>query len=155
MNYDPYAPNVEEQLSPEELAAKKEADRKRKFARDWPIEMRKILGGEALKTEYGPYYVRCGRDLGRGYRCFHRMGHSAECSPGFANAWNPAAFHPMHPGIVGCQRQRKIPVIEIQKMIYCFGKVLRVKAWYRCITHTSYKSLINFFIDKKTEACLV
>ncbi len=86
MNYDPYAPNPDEQLSPEELAAKKEADRKRKFARDWPIEMRKILGGEALKTEYGPYYVRCGRDLGRGYRCFGRMGHSAECSPLFANA---------------------------------------------------------------------
>lgn len=34
----------------------------------------------------------------------------------FADAWNPAAFHPMHSGIVGGQRQREIPVIEIEKM---------------------------------------
>jgi len=47
---------------------------------------------------------------------FVALEHFAHIVPGFANAWNPAAFHPMHPGIVGCQRQRKIPVIEIQKM---------------------------------------
>lgn len=85
MNYEPYAPHEEEQLSPEELAAKKEADRKKKFARDWPAEMRKILGGEPVKTNQGPYYVRCGRDLGRGNRCLARLGHSGECAPEFAN----------------------------------------------------------------------
>lgn len=44
------------------------------------------------------------------------LEHFVHIVPGFANAWNPAAFHPMHPGIVGSQRQREIPVIEIQKM---------------------------------------
>ena len=85
MNYDPLAPNPDEQLSPEELAARKEADRKRKFAKDWPIEMRKILGGEPVATTPGPYYVRCGRSLGAAYRCLHRLGHSAPCSPFYAN----------------------------------------------------------------------
>lgn len=75
MNYDPHAPNPDEQLSPEELAARKEADRKRQFARDWPIEMRKILGGEALKTEDAP--------LPNSKRCILTVGHKGKCLPVF------------------------------------------------------------------------
>ena len=86
MNYDPHAPNPDEQLSPEELAARKGSGSQAPVCQGLADRDAQDSGGEALKTEYGPYYARGGRDLGRGFRCFGRMGHSAECSPIFATA---------------------------------------------------------------------
>jgi hypothetical protein len=72
-------------LTQEEIDARKEAERKKEFAKKWPTIMRKALSGEPVATTPGPYYVRCGRSLGRGRRCLGRMGHSATCGPEFKN----------------------------------------------------------------------
>lgn len=55
------------------------------FEAAWQNVAAKVLRGDPLQTEQGAYFVRCGRDLGRGQRCLHRLGHSATCSPNFAN----------------------------------------------------------------------
>lgn len=55
------------------------------FERAWQNIAANLLRGEPIKTESGPYFVRCGRSLGRGKVCLQRLSHSASCAPFFAN----------------------------------------------------------------------
>jgi hypothetical protein len=55
------------------------------FEAAWQNVAAKLLRGDAMQTESGAYFVRCGRHLGRGQFCLARLGHSAACSPNFAN----------------------------------------------------------------------
>lgn len=55
------------------------------FFAAWQQVAAKVLRGDAVQTESGAYFVRCGRRLGGGRFCLHRLGHSASCSPNFAN----------------------------------------------------------------------
>jgi hypothetical protein len=55
------------------------------FERAWQQIAAKALRGDSMQTDQGTYYVRCGRRLGAGKFCFHRLGHSASCAPNFAN----------------------------------------------------------------------
>lgn len=56
------------------------------FEAMWQNIAAKLLRGDGLQTDVGPIYVRCGRSLGSGKVCLHRLGHSAKCSPNFSNA---------------------------------------------------------------------
>jgi hypothetical protein len=55
------------------------------FFKAWQQAAVKLLRGEAMSTESGNYFVRCGRRISRATFCFGRLGHSAPCSPIFAN----------------------------------------------------------------------
>jgi hypothetical protein len=57
----------------------------KQFEAAWQNSASKVLRGEALQTEAGNYFVRCGRLIGPGKWCLHRLGHSVSCSPNFAN----------------------------------------------------------------------
>lgn len=55
------------------------------FEAAWQNVAAKLLRGDALSTESGNYFVRCGRRVGAAKFCLQRLGHSASCSPNFAN----------------------------------------------------------------------
>ena len=55
------------------------------FEKAWQNIAAKLLRGDAMQTDQGAYFVRCGRSLGRGKRCLSRLGHSTTCSPEFSN----------------------------------------------------------------------
>lgn len=81
-------------MAADRWGARATADEKKltpeQFQEVWQRVALKMLRGEPLATEQGPYYVRCGRTLGGGKLCLLRLGHAPhspehECSPNFAN----------------------------------------------------------------------
>jgi hypothetical protein len=67
------ASSEQKQLTPEQFEA------------SWQNVAVKLLRGDAITTESGPYFVRCGRNLGFGKYCLARLGHSSACTPKFKN----------------------------------------------------------------------
>lgn len=55
------------------------------FLAAWQHAAAKLLRGEPMPTEAGGYFVRCGRRIEAAKFCLLRLGHSATCSPHFAN----------------------------------------------------------------------
>lgn len=55
------------------------------FEAAWRKLATKLLAGESMQTDAGTYFVRCGRKLAAAVFCLQRLGHSASCSPHFAN----------------------------------------------------------------------
>ena len=54
------------------------------FEAAWQKSAAKLLQGEAMSTDSGAYFVRCGRSLGNARVCLQRLEHSAPCAPIFA-----------------------------------------------------------------------
>lgn len=55
------------------------------FEGAWQQIAAKVLHGDGMATEYGLYFVRCGRRVGPGKYCLSRLGHSASCGVEFKN----------------------------------------------------------------------
>jgi hypothetical protein len=55
------------------------------FEAAWQNVAAKALRGDGISTEAGLYFVRCGRRIAAATFCFGRLGHSAACSPTYAN----------------------------------------------------------------------
>lgn len=55
------------------------------FEAAWQQAAAKVLRGDPMATDGGLYFVRCGRRITAATFCYGRLGHSASCSPTFAN----------------------------------------------------------------------
>lgn len=71
--WGPKASSSEKKLTPEQFLAA------------WQQVAAKLLRGDPMPTKSGGYFVRCGRRIEAAKFCLLRLGHSAACSPFFAN----------------------------------------------------------------------